>query len=287
MFATKTGAHLASAITKSAFQQRWSSAVSTSYRKTREMASLGGAEHESPSLVIFDKDGTLLCFHTMWIPWIQHTAQSIETSTGLVLFPKIAQSLGLCLAENKVKPGLLAEGTTGQIANEISSLLMDNGIKSFEAREITNNSLTNSYDKILSTDLVKELADTVALFTRLKQHGTKIAVCTADNRKSSLLALKRMNVDHLVDMIVCGDDKNTAPKPSPHNAIKICKHLGVDQSKAIMVGDTRVDMEMAHNAELGAAVGVLSGIGCKDHLHRADVLLEHIGHLVNTFYENR
>lgn len=107
---------------------------------------------------------------------------SIETSTGLVLFPKIAQSLGLCLAENKVKPGLLAEGTTGQIANEISSLLMDNGIKSFEAREITNNSLTNSYDKILSTDLVKELADTVALFTRLKQHGTKIAVCTADNR---------------------------------------------------------------------------------------------------------
>ncbi|EFO82748.1 hypothetical protein CRE_00488 [Caenorhabditis remanei] len=291
MFAVRTGTRLASvAATKNALaktQWRWSSAVSTGYRKTRELASLGGADYEAPSLVIFDKDGTLLCFHTMWIPWIQHAAQSIESSTGLVLFPQIAKALGLCLIENKVKPGLLAEGTTGQIAHEISTLLMDNGIKSFEARELTNNSLTTSNDQIIANELVKELSDTVSLFTRLKHHGTKIAVCTADNRKSSLLALKRMNVDHMVDMVVCGDDKNTVPKPSPHNALKICQHLNIEPSKAIMVGDTRVDMEMAHNAELGAAVGVLSGIGCKDHLHRADILLDHVGFLVNTFYETR
>lgn len=290
MFAIKSGARIVSAvITKTVMAQpqvRWSSAVSTSYRKTRELASVNG-EHESPSLVIFDKDGTLLCFHTMWIPWIQHAAQNIENSTGLVVFPQIAQALGLCLVENKVKPGLFAEGTTSQIAHEISTILMDNGIKSFEAKEMTNVALAASNDQIIANELVKELSDTVALFTRLKQHGTKIAVCTADNRKSSLLALKRMNVDHMVDMVVCGDDKNTIPKPHPHNAIKICQYLNVDQSKAIMVGDTRVDMEMAHNAELGAAVGVLSGIGCKDHLHRADVLLDHIGHLVSAFYETR
>lgn len=290
MFATRSGARIASAVVKNAYTKtpcRWSSAVSTSYRKTRELASLGGANCESPSVVIFDKDGTLLCFHTMWIPWIQHAAQSIENSTGLLLFPKIAQALGLCLIENKVKPGLLAEGTTSQIAHEISTILMENGIKSYEAREVTNNALSTSSEKIISNELVKELSDTVALFTRLKHHGTKIAVCTADNRKSSLLALKRMNVDHMVDMVVCGDDKNTIPKPSPHNALKICQFFNVEPSKAIMVGDTRVDMEMAHNAELGAAVGVLSGIGCKDHLHRADILLDHVGHLVNTFYETR
>lgn len=291
MFAVRTGARLASvAAAKNALARtpcRWSSAVSTGYRKTRELASLGGADYEAPSLVIFDKDGTLLCFHTMWIPWIQHAAQSIESSTGLVLFPQIAQALGLCLVENKVKPGLLAEGTTGQIAHEISTLLMDNGIKSFEARELANNSLATSNDQIIANELVKELSDTVSLFTRLRHHGTKIAVCTADNRKSSLLALKRMNVDHMIDMVVCGDDKNTVPKPSPHNALKICQHLNIEPSKAIMVGDTRVDMEMAHNAELGAAVGVLSGIGCKDHLHRADILLDHVGLLVNTFYETR
>ncbi|CAL2050661.1 unnamed protein product [Caenorhabditis brenneri] len=291
MFATKTVVRFASTlVSKNALvktPERWSSAVSTSYRKTRELAAVTGANQESPSLIIFDKDGTLLCFHTMWVPWIQYAMKSIETSTGLELLNKIAPALGICLVENKVKPGLLAEGTTGQIAHVISTLLMDNGIKSFEAREITSNSLATSYEQISANKLTKELSDTVALFTRLKQHGTKIAVCTADNRKSSLLSLKRMKVDQMVDVIVCGDDKNTVPKPSPYNALKICKYLNVEPTKAIMVGDTRVDMEMAHNAELGAAVGVLSGIGCKDHLHRADVLLDHVGHLITTFYETR
>uniref|UniRef100_A0A8R1I5M1 Uncharacterized protein n=1 Tax=Caenorhabditis japonica TaxID=281687 RepID=A0A8R1I5M1_CAEJA len=288
MFATKSGSQLTTAFfgirRVGTSQSRRSSAVSTNFRKAREIASVS-SDFESPSLVIFDKDGTLLCFHTMWVPWIHHAISSIENSTGLVLYPKIAQKLGLCLVENKVKPGLLAEGTTGQIAHEISSLLQENGIRSFEARELANNSLSCSTEKIIANELVKELSDTVALFSRLKQHGSKIAVCTADNRKSSLLALKRMGVTHLVDMIVCGDDKNTIPKPNPHNALKICSFLNIKPSQAIMVGDTRVDIEMAHNAQLGAAVGVLSGIGCRDHLHKADVLLDHVGHLVETFYE--
>ncbi|CAI2356346.1 unnamed protein product [Caenorhabditis sp. 36 PRJEB53466] len=292
MFATRTGALLASSIKSgpsllSAKPQARSSSVSTNYRKTREFASVGSENYESPSLVIFDKDGTLLCFHTMWVPWIKHAIESIENSTQLELYPKLAEALGLCLVENKVKPGLLAEGTTGQIAHEISTHLMESGIRSVEAKELAINSLKQSSEKIIANELVKELSDTVALFTRLKQHGTKIAVCTADNRKSSLLALKRMNVMNMVDMVVCGDDKNTIPKPSPHNALKICRYLGLEPAKAIMVGDTRVDMEMAHNAELGAAVGVLSGVGCRDHLHKADFLLDHVGHLVETFYETR
>lgn len=81
-----------------------------------------------------------------------------------------------------MKPGLLAEGTTNQIAHEISLLLQESGIKTSEAKELATTSLRYSSDIIIANELVKELSDTVALFTRLKQHGTKIAVCTADNR---------------------------------------------------------------------------------------------------------
>ncbi|CAB3411608.1 unnamed protein product [Caenorhabditis bovis] len=245
-----------------------------------------GMNNNIPSLVIFDKDGTLLCFHTMWIPWAIHTAKSIEHDSGLSLFKDIAKVLGLCTIENKVKPGLLAEGTMSQITKEISGILCLNGISQQEADKIAENSLKYSNEKSVSDRLVKEIYDTNTLFNRIKQHGSKIAVCTADNRKSSLNALNCMKVHHLVDMVVCGDDKHSLPKPHPHNALRICETLGVKPSEAIMVGDTRVDIEMAHAAQLGAAVGVLSGVGCKNHLHRADVLINNIGDLIEVFYEN-
>ena len=62
-------------------------------------------------------------------------------------------------------------------------------------------------------------------------------------------------------MVVCGDDPNTHPKPSPHNAWKICGTLDVDPSDVALVGDTKADVGMGSNARLGWNIGVLSGIG--------------------------
>ncbi|CAD6188847.1 unnamed protein product [Caenorhabditis auriculariae] len=274
---TKTSAALLSTIRK-ACEGSTRTSANVSVRKPRVFegghfsARLGASQ---PSLVIFDKDGTLLCFHTI-----------IESSVGLSLFKDIYRVLGLCPIENKVKPGLLAEGTMGQITAEISSILTKNGIPSLEARQLVIDSMKNANERSVSPQNVKEIYDTFALFTRLKQFGTKIAVCTADNRKSTLHALERLQVNDLVDFLVCGDDLNTIPKPHPHNARRICESLDIHPSEAIMVGDTRVDIEMAHSAGLGAAVGVLSGVGCKQHLYKADVLLNNVGDIIDAFYDN-
>ena len=56
----------------------------------------------------------------------------------------------------------------------------------------------------------------------------QIAICTADNRRSSLNTLRNLGLHSYVDMVVCGDDPHTQAKPSPHNAWKICGALGVD-----------------------------------------------------------
>ena len=39
--------------------------------------------------------------------------------------------------------------------------------------------------------------------------------------------LKRLKIDNLVDLVICGDDIGAVPKPHPHNALSICRELDV------------------------------------------------------------
>jgi phosphoglycolate phosphatase-like HAD superfamily hydrolase len=54
-----------------------------------------------------------------------------------------------------------------------------------------------------------------------------------------------------------GGDAGSKPKPDPHNALMICRKLGVAPDNAVMVGDTRADTEMGKSAGLGLTVGAL------------------------------
>ncbi|PIO77773.1 hypothetical protein TELCIR_00114 [Teladorsagia circumcincta] len=102
-----------------------------------------------------------------------------------------------------------------------------------------------------------------------------------------MVMLRWFGVEELVDIIVCGDDPGSKPKPHPHNAILICRVLQVEPENAVMVGDTLADLGMARAAGLGAAVGVLSGVGGLDHLEsHADILIPHVGSLLPIFLGN-
>merc|ERR1712045_874358 len=47
-----------------------------------------------PNLVIFDKDGTLVCFHTMWTPWCTGLADRMNRLTGRDLAEPLYDVLG-------------------------------------------------------------------------------------------------------------------------------------------------------------------------------------------------
>ena len=64
-----------------------------------------------------------------------------------------------------------------------------------------------------------------------------------------------MNLDPYVDMIMCGDDPEGKPKPNPHNALHICKKLGVSPSETIMVGDTPADTLMGQQGMYYISMG--------------------------------
>ncbi|VDO14153.1 unnamed protein product [Brugia timori] len=93
-------------------------------------------KNSKASLVIFDKDGTLICFHSTWVPWAINVAKKISEAINMNVEKEIYSLLGLHEKEQKVKSGLLAEGTMAQIRDAIARLLINRGIEATDAVKV-------------------------------------------------------------------------------------------------------------------------------------------------------
>ena len=115
----------------------------------------------------------------------------------------------------------------------------------------------------------------------------QIAICTSDSKEGTHEFLDKTRLGSYVDMIMCGDDPEGKPKPNPHNALHICKQMGVSPSDSIMVGDTPADTLMGQQAALGLTVGVLTGVGNMHDLKDADVIVGDVKECVDMILPDR
>ena len=83
----------ASSANNEAFRQRIKarkySTISPSARETKLESGFF-----KPELVIFDKDGTLVCFHTMWTPWCTSLAARMKRETKTDVTEQLYDLLG-------------------------------------------------------------------------------------------------------------------------------------------------------------------------------------------------
>jgi phosphoglycolate phosphatase len=80
--------------------------------------------------------------------------------------------------------------------------------------------------------------------------GYRLAVATGKARRGLERVLKDSPVQHLFDATRCADE--TRSKPHPLMLEQIIDEVGVDRQRAIMVGDSVFDLEMARNARIDA-----------------------------------
>ncbi|CAD6190912.1 unnamed protein product [Caenorhabditis auriculariae] len=228
-------------------------------------------------LVIFDKDGTLLDFNKMWLPWAANTVRLLEAATKLPVGPAVYKTLGVDPVKAKVSMGCLAEKTLTGVREDVALTLQTFGVNPIEAAAIVEGCVPEA-----STGATAPVCDLIFLFQTLKAMGIKLAVCTADSRTATMEQMRMLGVARLLDDIVCGNDVGVIPKPSPHCAMHICKRLGVDLKATIMVGDTIADLKMGRVAGLRASVAVMTGVGTRETLKEyTDYFLEDVSELPN------
>merc|ERR1711892_1453779 len=235
-----------------------------------------------PSLVIFDKDGTLVCFHTMWNSWCEELAKRMSAETDTDVAGDVYELMGYDSDTKKIRMGMLAEKTHPYIKEKVVEMLIKQGFSKWEAENV----LKNTWKDTPENTQIKMTGNLRDLFSRLKAKNIKIAICTSDSREGTVEFLERLSLSHLVDIVVCGDDEVSLAKPDPYNAIHIGKELNIDLSEAIMVGDTPADTIMGQAANLGLTIGVLTSVGTNEDLTHADVIVNDVSEVVDLISPN-
>ncbi len=97
----------------------------------------------------------------------------------------------------------------------------------------------------------------VPLLEKFKGEGVKLAVCTNKIERMSKLLLDALDLSRLF-IAVAGRDTLGAAKPHPDALLGTISMAGGDRTRAIMIGDTAVDIETARAAKV-PVIGVSFG----------------------------
>jgi len=99
--------------------------------------------------------------------------------------------------------------------------------------------------------------------TQLTQQGYLLAIATGKARRGLNRVLDDTGMSHLFVSSRCADEAFS--KPHPKMLEDILDDTGVDAGRALMVGDTVYDMEMACNAKV-AGLAVSYGVHARERL---------------------
>ena len=130
-----------------------------------------------PGLVIFDKDGTLVCFHTMWTPWCTSLAARMNRATGNDMAEQLYDLLGYDHNEQKVRIGPLAENTHPQIRDKIEEMLtISHDMTPKQAKQVVDHTWRETPEDMK----IKLTGNLPELFIRLKNQGVKVRILFLD-----------------------------------------------------------------------------------------------------------
>ena len=228
-------------------------------------------------VLVFDKDGTLIDFHTIWGSRMVSAAESIVSACkgGDDLRDRLFRTVGFSLERNRTLGcGPLATAPIAELETIVATVLYQAGISWDEAVTLSVEHLTKRMAAPPAVDEIRPGANLVSLLGSFRDADIRLAVATTDNRLPAENCLEVLGIESLIEQLLCGDDRTGPRKPDPAVLLDIAESFGAPIYKVIMVGDTVSDLKMAKAA--GAmAVAVTGGAGSREELEQqADVVID-------------
>jgi phosphoglycolate phosphatase len=206
-------------------------------------------------LVVFDWDGTLVD-STGRIAESLHRA---AVDTGLPVLPvsRYRSIIGLGLPE------------------ALQSLYPDSDE---QTRQTLRGHYARHYIESTEADPCAVYEGAQELLELLRTRGIRLAVATGKNRPGLERAFRHSG---LADYFVASRTADeTASKPHPRMLLELLEEQRVTPSRAVMVGDTAFDLDMARRARV-AAIGITHGAHPAEQLLACEpvALVEHLSHI--------
>ena len=226
--------------------------------------------------ILFDKDGTLIDFNRTWFGIVMALARRAasgdeQTARDLV------EAGGYDWQQQRFLGGsVVAAGTIADLVD-----LWHPGLEAGSQRE-----RIASYDSFAVEEGARRAAGMDGLYptlTALVGQGFLLGIATNDSEAGARATAAALGLTELFSKII-GYDSVARAKPYPDQLALFATSTGLPVQAIAMVGDNTHDLEMAHAAGAGLAIGVLSGNSTRADLSsRADIILDSIADLPGLF----
>lgn len=215
--------------------------------------------------ILFDKDGTLLDFVSMWGSWSKHLILAFTHGMAELQYtlphPDLKSLWGVELdSKGSVidydRNGPLAMGTVGELLSILAWQGYSAGLSWAAAKKLVHDCKRLADKELERERPIQPLPGVQEFLEECKRRKLLLAVVTADETDMALRHLEWLNMRHYFTEVI-GTDQVARGKPFPDMIELACRKLSLDCSQVAVIGDTNGDMMMARSAGAAAGIGIM------------------------------
>lgn len=199
--------------------------------------------------ILFDKDGTLLEYHsTMHHIYTDFFADIKDRHfVPESLMQQLKEDIGYS-SEELDSDSLIQFATNPQIVDVLIESSKEYSAKNqWQLAYTTDDLLEVIEENSLSEDVpYTTLPEVEETLSYLKKNNYKLGIATADNHAATVAGLKETDIIHYFEYIGTSDEE-IKPKPETFLADVFCSQCYIDPNELLIVGDSETDMLFAEN----------------------------------------